>query len=138
MKRAPRLLVFLTLLLAIASAQTAKVKQNVVLRTDASSSSDRITTLKPPATLTLVKPASKDGFLHVTTADGQTGWVWAKFIEVQDDGDSEDTNVVSKLLAAHTEASVYKRKKSIKHTNKSNRQKDAQLRLRLKLPTARA
>ncbi len=104
MKRVPRLFVILVLFLAAAGAQTAKVKRNVVLRTDPSSSSDKIATLKPPATLTLVKPASKYGFLHVTTADGDTGWVWARFVEVQDEGDSEESDEISKLLAAHTDA----------------------------------
>jgi hypothetical protein len=104
MKRYLALLCLLALLVGFAHPQSAIVKRNAVLRTDASTSSDRIATLKPSTTLTLVKPASKAGFLHVTTPDGDTGWVWAKSVQVQDDGDSEENDDLSRLLAAHTDA----------------------------------
>ena len=109
MKRFLRFLVLGVFSLSLAGAQTAIVKRNVILRAKASTASDRITTLKPPATLTLINPASRNGFLHVKTKDGNKGWVFAQRVEVQDEGDAdEDTGVeddiVAKLLAAHTDA----------------------------------
>jgi hypothetical protein len=108
MKRFLRLLAVVLLATALVTAQTATVKRNVVLRSKASSSSNRITTLKPPATLTLINPKAKAGFLHVTTEGGDTGWVFANNVEVHDEGDtnenSGDNDLVKKLLAAHTDA----------------------------------
>jgi uncharacterized protein YgiM (DUF1202 family) len=109
MKRLLRLIVFCIYFIALAGAQSAIVKRNVVLRTKASSSSKAITTLKPPATLTLINPAARNGFLHVITQNGDKGWVFANNVAVQDEGDANEGNgveddLVSKLLAAHTNA----------------------------------
>jgi uncharacterized protein YgiM (DUF1202 family) len=109
MKRFLRLLAFCALFLTLAGAQIATVKRNVVLRTKASSSSKRTTTLTPPATVTLINPAARNGFLHVTTKDGDKGWVFAKNVEVQDEGDASEgsaveDDIIAKLLAAHTDA----------------------------------
>jgi hypothetical protein len=109
MKRLLRLAVFCLWFITLAGAQSAIVKRNVVLRTKASSSSKAITTLKPPATVTLINPAARNGFLHVTTEDGDKGWVFARNVQVQDEGDANEgggveDDIVAKLLAAHTDA----------------------------------
>ena len=96
--------------ISLAIAQTATVKRNVVLRSKASSTSTAITTLKPPATLTLINPAARNGFLHVTTDDGDKGWVYAKNVEVSDEEDAGEggapveDDTIAKLLAAHVDA----------------------------------
>ena len=110
MKRFFRLLAVVLFVTILATAQTAKVKRNVNLRTKASSSSKKIETLKPSATLTLITPALRNGYLHVKTEAGNKGWVWKRNVEVQDEGDADEEpsraedDVVAKLLAAHTEA----------------------------------
>lgn len=110
MKRFFRFLAVVLFATILVTAQTAKVKRNVVLRAKASSSSKKITTLKPPATLTLINPSLRNGYLHVKTEAGDKGWAWKKNVEVQDEGDAEEgaarteDDVVAKLLAAHTEA----------------------------------
>jgi hypothetical protein len=45
----------------------------------------------------------------VATDDGTQGWVWANDVEVQDQGDTNegtggDTDLLSKLVAAHSDA----------------------------------
>jgi hypothetical protein len=110
MKRLLRLLALCALSIGLASAQTVIVKRNVVLRRKASSTSIAITTLKTPATLTLINPASRNGFLHVTTDGGDKGWVYAKNVEVSDEGDAEEGSApaeddsIAQLLAAHVDA----------------------------------
>jgi len=110
MKRAIRLLAFCIFAISLSTAQTATVKRNVVLRTGASSSSKAITTLKPPASLTLINPAARNGFLRVQTEDGDKGWVYAKNVEVSDEEDAgeggtpAESDVIAKLLAAHVDA----------------------------------
>jgi len=64
MKRAIRLLAFCIFGISLSTAQTPTVKRNVVLRTRASSSSKAITTLKPPATMTLINPAAMVSFVY--------------------------------------------------------------------------
>ena len=88
MRRLFRVVVFCLFVVTLASSQTATVKRNVVLRAKSSSSSKKITTLTPPATLTLISPATRNGFLHVKTEDGDQGWVFAKNVEVFDDEDA--------------------------------------------------
>jgi len=110
MKHFVRLVTVCILFTGLVSAQTARVKRNVVLRTKASSTSTAITTLKPPATLTLINPAARNGFLHVTAEDGAKGWVYSKNAEVSDEGDAVEGNapveddIIAKLLAAHVDA----------------------------------
>jgi hypothetical protein len=65
-----------------AGGQTATVKHNVNLRPTPSTSNQPITTLKPPAQLDLIEPDATSGFFHVTTTDGQEGWVWGRNIRV--------------------------------------------------------
>jgi hypothetical protein len=109
MKRFLHLAAFCVLFFSLASAQTAIVKRNVILRAKASTSSKKKATLKPPATLTLINPAVRNGFLHVTTEDGDKGWVWANNVEVQDEGDTDEghgneSDLIAKLIAAHQDA----------------------------------
>jgi hypothetical protein len=110
MKRLFRIVVFCLLVFALASSQTATVKRNVVLRAKASTSSKALDKLTPPATLTLINPAARNGFLHVQTEDGDKGWVWAKNVAVSDEEDAGEgvavveDDTIAKLLAAHTDA----------------------------------
>jgi hypothetical protein len=110
MRKFLRLIAVCVLPISLAMAQTATVKRNVVLRSKASSTSTAITTLKPPATLALINPAARNGFLHVTTDDGDKGWVYAKNVEVSDEGDAGEGSApvegdtIAKLLAAHVDA----------------------------------
>jgi len=95
----------------LAGAQTATVKKNVILRANATTQSKRITTLMPPATLTLVDAKPKNGFFHVTTGTGQTGWAWAKNIDVQQSAGNHNfrattgnQDLISSLRAARVTA----------------------------------
>ncbi|MGB8475699.1 MAG: SH3 domain-containing protein, partial [Candidatus Acidiferrum sp.] len=82
MKRLLQLLTICLLWVTAASAQTAVVKRNVNLRSDSSTDSDIIETLKPGDQLTLVSASKSNGFYHITTADGKEGWVWARNIKI--------------------------------------------------------
>ena|SRR5207253_1831896 len=82
MKRFLHFLVLCLLWTSHATAQTAVVKRNVNLRSDASSDSDIVELLKPGAQLLLVEPDQINRFYHVTTDDGKDGWVWARNIKV--------------------------------------------------------
>src|SRR5216684_4497220 len=82
MKRFLHFFVLCLLWTSLATAQTTVVKRNVNLRSDASTASDIIEGLKPGAQLQLVEPDQTNGFYHVTAADGQSGWVWARNIKV--------------------------------------------------------
>ena len=82
MKRLLRLATLYLLWTGLATAQTAVVKRNVNLRSDASTTSDKIETLLVGAQLQLVKSDKTNGFYHVTAPDGQDGWVWARNIKV--------------------------------------------------------
>jgi hypothetical protein len=110
MRKFCRLVAICVLPISLAIAQTVTVKRNVVLRSKASSTSTAITSLKPPATLTLINPAARNGFLRVTTDDGDKGWVYAKNVEVSDDEDAGEgsapieDDTIAKLLAAHVDA----------------------------------
>jgi hypothetical protein len=72
---------FLLLTLSV-GAQTATVRSNVNLRPDPSTENNPITSVKPPAQLDLVEPDATDGYFHVTTSDGQEGWVWGRNIKL--------------------------------------------------------
>lgn len=110
MKRLFSILLFCLFVVTFANSQTATVKQNVVLRAKASSSSTKITTLTPPATLTLISPATRNGFLHVKTEEGDKGWVLANRVEVSDEQDAgesggpADDDLIAKLLSGRTDA----------------------------------
>jgi hypothetical protein len=91
MKRLLRLFVLCLFWTSFAAAQTAVVKRNVNLRSDASTDSDIIESLKPGAQLQLVEPDPTNGFYHVTAADGQGGWVWARNITVLAGGPTPGT-----------------------------------------------
>jgi hypothetical protein len=82
MKRIVCLPVLFLLLTLSAGAQTATVQSNVNLRPDPSTKNNPITTLKPTAQLDLVEPDATDGYFHVTTTDGQEGWVWGRNIKL--------------------------------------------------------
>jgi hypothetical protein len=106
----------LAALAALANAETVVVKRQAVLRSQPSSSGQRITSLSPGETLDLVSLAVRNGFRHVITKDGQKGWVWSNNVQVQDEGDSSEgatsgstgtttsSDLVSKLLAMHSDA----------------------------------
>lgn len=59
-------------------AQQATVKRSSILRSDSSSSSQALEHVKAGAIVTLVDEAAQNGYYHVTVADGQAGWVWAR------------------------------------------------------------
>lgn len=82
MKRVLQLFILCLLCVTGATAQTAVVKRNVNLRSDSSTASDIIETLKPGDQLQLVSASKTNGFYHITTADGKDGWVWAKNVKV--------------------------------------------------------
>ncbi len=82
MKRLLHLLVLCLLWASLAMAQTAVVKRNVNLRSDASTASDIIESLKVGAQLQLLAPGKTNGFYHVIAPDGQQGWVWARNVTV--------------------------------------------------------
>lgn len=116
MKGLRRLLLVLAVAAALANAETVIVKRQVVVRSQPSSSSRRIASVSPGETLDLVSLAVRNGFRHVTTKDGQKGWVWSNNVQVQDEGDSSEggtngptglttsSDLVTKLLAAHSDA----------------------------------
>jgi Bacterial SH3 domain len=82
MKRLLQLLLVCLLWATTATAQTAAVKRNVNLRSDSSTDSDIIESLKPGDQLQLVSASKTNGFYQVTAADGQKGWVWARNIKI--------------------------------------------------------
>jgi SH3 domain-containing protein len=82
MKRLPFLFVLCFLFTSLAMAQTAVVKHNVNLRSDASTDSDVIETLAVGTQLQMMERDKTNGYYHVTTADGQDGWAWARNIRV--------------------------------------------------------
>jgi hypothetical protein len=68
----------------LVAAQTAIVTRNVNLRPDASTDNNPIEKLVPPASVRLLKPQSRNGFVLVSVPDGRQGWVWSKNIQVQE------------------------------------------------------
>lgn len=82
MKRLAGGLVFCLLWSGLATAQTAVVKRDVNLRSEASTSSDVLEKLRSGAQLQLAGSDKTNGFYHVTAPDGQEGWVWARNIEI--------------------------------------------------------
>lgn len=82
MKRLLKLFLLVLFWANTATAQTAVVKRNVNLRSDSSTSSDIIETLKAGNQLRLVSASKRNGYYHVTATDGQNGWVWARNITI--------------------------------------------------------
>jgi hypothetical protein len=99
-------LFFLTSLLAVGGAQgqaiaRVSVQRNVNLRQDPSTTQDPIRLLIPFDTLTLLDSTRTAGYLHVTTKDDETGWVWANNVRRI----ADDSTVVIAGLAANAIAS---------------------------------
>jgi Bacterial SH3 domain len=82
MKHVLRLFILCILWVTGATAQTAVVNRNVNLRSESSTASDIVETLKPGDHLQLVSASKTNGFYHITTADGKNGWVWAKNVKI--------------------------------------------------------
>lgn len=109
MKRLFSLFVLCLLWTSLAMAQTAVVRRNVYLRSDASTGSDKLERLKPGDQVQLVEPAQTDGFYHVTAPDGQDGWVWGHNVEILASGPSSDHapssgDLFSQLMSARQPA----------------------------------
>jgi Bacterial SH3 domain len=68
----------------LAQGQEAVVRRNVNLRSDASTDSEPITLLTPPARLTLLSPDKQKGYYHVRTSDGKEGWVFSRNVSLID------------------------------------------------------
>jgi hypothetical protein len=64
-------------------AQTATVKRNVNLRPDPSTDHNPMTTLTPSTRVGLMVPEATNGYFHVTTKDGRSGWVWGRNIRIE-------------------------------------------------------
>ena len=97
MKTMVHLLALLLLLAVSSGAQTATVKRNVNLRRTPSANNEPIATLKSAAKLDLIEPDATDGYFHVSTVDGQEGWVWGRNITIADrseNGPSSDVQHV--------------------------------------------
>ena len=86
MKRLAGVLVFCLLWSGLATAQTAVVKRNVNLRSEASTNSDVLEKLRPGAQLQLAGSDKTNGFYYVTAPDGQEGWLWARNLEIATSG----------------------------------------------------
>src|SRR5947208_16762061 len=82
MKRFLHFLVLCLLWTSHATAQTAVVKRNVNLRSDASSDSDIVELLKPETHLILAKPNHINPFNTESTINGKAGWVCERTIKV--------------------------------------------------------
>ena len=67
----------------LASGQTAIATRNVNLRPDASTAHAPRETLHKHDQVTLVDPASTNGFYHVRAADGKQGWVYGHYMKIQ-------------------------------------------------------
>jgi hypothetical protein len=70
----------------LAAAQTAVVTRNVNLRPDPSTNGAPIAKLNPGTQLGLLEPTETNGFFHVKTRDGTTGWAWGKNVRLQTNG----------------------------------------------------
>jgi Bacterial SH3 domain len=94
---------------ATAQTQTATVTHYVYLRSDASTSSDKIERLTPGARLQLVETNDNNGFYHVTAPDGQDGWVWGHNIRIlgpdSGSGSNSSGDLFAQLMQARRPAS---------------------------------
>src|SRR6476660_7456480 len=82
MKRLCIAVAFALSFVVLALAATATVIHNVNLRPTASTDQPAIRLLKPPEAVTLISTKQKNGYLHVKTAQGEEGWIWAKNLTV--------------------------------------------------------
>jgi hypothetical protein len=82
MKRLLRIVVYLSLSVSLALAQTAVVTRNVNLRSDPSTNNDPIDRLIPQTQLQLLEADATNGFLHVKV-NGESGWVWSRNVRIQ-------------------------------------------------------
>ncbi len=65
------------------ATQPGVTTRNLRLRPDASSAHKAIETIQKGATVTLVEAGKTNNYYHVKAADGQTGWVYAKYVRLQ-------------------------------------------------------
>jgi hypothetical protein len=78
----PKILLLLGTFCAAISAQTAVVERQANLRRDPSAAKTPIATLLPEDKLTVLDSSTSPTYLKVKTAEGKTGWVFKKFVEV--------------------------------------------------------
>jgi hypothetical protein len=83
MNRILRFFVPIFLWASFAIAQTATVTRNANLYPHPSLDDESITKLTKGAEVRLVEPDSTNGYYHVRTSDGQTGYTYARFLKVQ-------------------------------------------------------
>jgi uncharacterized protein YgiM (DUF1202 family) len=83
-----RLLLPSLLFTTLSSADTAVVKRSVTLRPDPSTDNRAIKTLAIGERVTLVSLRKNEGYLHVTVGK-QTGWVWARNVDVEESTSDE-------------------------------------------------
>ncbi len=70
------------LTVAAVAQQTATVIRNSNLRPSASSRVAPLLVLPPSSTVTLLSNLTRNGYYHVQTSDGRTGWVWARNVKL--------------------------------------------------------
>jgi uncharacterized protein YraI len=76
------LFVILLLIVPVAGAQTAVVTRNANLRTGPGTTHTKITQLQPPDELVLVEPTAQQGWYHVRTPSGTSGWISGHSIRI--------------------------------------------------------
>ena len=82
MKRSVLLLALVVVCPFALAAQQATVVHNVNLRSTASTAHPSQRLLRPPESLTLLKPTPTNGYYHVRTLDSLQGWVWGRNIVI--------------------------------------------------------
>jgi hypothetical protein len=98
-------LLLLLLVAADAAAQTARVTRNVNLRPTPSSAQEPIRLLTPPEVVTLMEATPQDGYLHVHTEQGDTGWVWSRNVRILSGaGEPELRTFAARAARAHAAA----------------------------------
>jgi uncharacterized protein YgiM (DUF1202 family) len=97
MKRLINLVLVVILFASLASAQTGVVTRNVNLRPDASTNNNPVEKLKPGAQVHLLESSPTGGFFHVQTASGNSGFVWAKNVQIKGDTGGGQPTAVSSI-----------------------------------------
>ncbi len=69
-------------LVGVAPAQVAHVRQGAKLRSDPSTDHPPIRVLAPPEIVKLPGFEFRDGYYRVETSKGETGWVWGQTLEL--------------------------------------------------------
>lgn len=96
-------LFFVTLALSLTLwAEEAVVNRRVVLRKEPSTSAEKIRTLERLEEVEVLDPEEQDGFLRVSTEDGEEGWVWARFIRRQPPPDTLLPEAAATVVEAAT------------------------------------